>query len=137
MERLPAAVALVVSIILLLCCSTLSAVPDRRVNGHNRDGQPADALRMQPDRSSVSNAVSPNGPVCRQRAEEFRDADGLSVQPREQVREPCGVDAQLWNQILWVRLLHFLLVEIANPLAVEDWAHTRALDQVVNRNSLE
>ena len=46
-ERLPAAVALVVSIVLLLCCATLSAVPDRRVNAPNRDGQPADALRLR------------------------------------------------------------------------------------------
>ncbi len=37
-ERLPAAVALVVSIVLLLYCATLSAMPDRRVNAHNRDG---------------------------------------------------------------------------------------------------
>ena len=40
-ERLPAAVALIVSIVLLICCSALAAVSDRRVNAPDRDGQPA------------------------------------------------------------------------------------------------
>jgi hypothetical protein len=40
-------VALVVSIVLLLCCSSLSAVPERCVPAPKRDGQPADALRLR------------------------------------------------------------------------------------------
>jgi hypothetical protein len=50
---LPAPVALVVSIVLLLCRSTLSAVSDRRVNAHNGDGRAANALRL---RLPVTNA---------------------------------------------------------------------------------
>ncbi len=46
-ERMPVAVALVVSIVLLICCSALAAVSDRRVPAPYCDGQPAAELRLR------------------------------------------------------------------------------------------
>jgi hypothetical protein len=99
-ERLPAAIALVVSIALLICCSALAAVSDRRAPTHNRDGMgrvdsSAHAV-PQPASSDVAPLGRPEGAFTNQP----RATPGNTFAKREQPPGPASTSLGGSRQIL-------------------------------------